>query len=302
MGLFFSYKKTGKGIEKNSPEKSRIVIFFEILLRKFWKILETNLLYSVFFIPLVIAYYAFYNVSSFNIKMAVILLCVIIFIIFFGPATSGVFKVMRNFAIEKHSFILTDFKKAFTDNYKKSLIMGIINLVVYFSVFAAIKVYPQLSETTGSQLVYIPLILSISLGIAVTMISFYSYLMIVATDLSLKNLLKNSVVLCCYAIKKNIISLVCTLLISAIFVVLTIINLYTVFAFPFVPAALIIFIICFNSYPVVQKYVINPYYEQRGEVNPELLDEEEETIFEDKGGSEEPVIQNKKNGKGKTIS
>lgn len=47
-------------------------------------------------------------------------------------------------------------------------------------------------------------------------------------------------------------------------------NLSFILLLPFVPAAIICFIICFNSYPVVQKYVINPYYEQRGEVNPEI--------------------------------
>lgn len=302
MGLFYSYKKTGKGIDKNSPKKNRIVVFFEIFLRKFWKLLEVNLLYSIFYIPLVIAYYAFYNVSNFNIKIFLVILCIIAFAVVFGPATAGVFKIMRSYAIEKHSFIFADFKKAFTENFKKSFAMGIINLVVYLSVFAAIKVYPQMSKTMESDLIYIPMILSISLGIAVTMISFYSYLMIVATDVSFKNILKNSVVLTCYALKKNIISFIFTILIAGVFAVLTYLNIYTVFAFPFVPAALIIFIICFNSYPIVQKYVINPYYEQRGEVNPELVDEDEETLFEDRGGSEKPVVQNKKGGRGKTIS
>lgn len=302
MGLFYSYKNTGKGIDKNSSEKARIVTFFEILLRKFWKILEVNLLYTVFYLPLVIAYYAFFNMSNFNIKMIVVALCIIAFVIVFGPATAGVFKIMRSFAIEKHAFIFTDFKRAFTENFKKSFAMGIINLVVYFSVFAAIKVYPQMVKTADSQLIYIPMILSISLGIAITMISFYSYLMIVATNVTFKNILKNSLVLTCYAIKKNILSLLFTLLIAGAFAVLTYYNLYTVFAFPFAPAALIIFIICFNSYPIVQKYVINPYYEKRGEVNPELLDGDEETLFEDRGGSEKPVVSKEKGKRGKTIS
>jgi hypothetical protein len=75
-------------------------------------------------------------------------------------------------------------------------------------------------------------------------------------------------------------------------------------AFPFVPAAIIIFTITFNSYPVIQKYVINPYYEQNGEINPELEDsiDEDEVLFEDMGGKETPVDNSKKSKKGKTIS
>nr|MCR5729920.1 hypothetical protein [Ruminococcus sp.] len=63
------------------------------------------------------------------------------------------------------------------------------------------------------------------------------------------------------------------------------------------------FVSCFNSYPLIQKYVINPYYTSRGEINPELAgnDSDEETIFEDKGGEEKPIEKRKK-GKGKRIS
>ena len=76
------------------------------------------------------------------------------------------------------------------------------------------------------------------------------------------------------------------------------------------PPLLFFVVFCFNSYPVIQKYVINPYYEQKGEVNPELADaeaesEDEEVLFEDKGGSEKPIEKKKnkkKAAKGKIIS
>ena len=60
----------------------------------------------------------------------------------------------------------------------------------------------------------------------------------------------------------------------------------------------------FNCYPVVRKYVIQPYYDQRGEDNPEFdyLKTEEEAVFEDRG-VEEPVKQEEKpKKKPKTIS
>ena len=144
MGLFYNYRKTGSGIEKDTPEKSRIVVFFEIFLRKFWKLIEVNLLYFVFFIPLALGYYAFFYVSNFAVKMAMTAICLVVFAVFFGPATAGVFKIMRNYAIEKHSFIISDFKKAFTENFKKSLAMGIINIVVFISVCSAIYIYPKM--------------------------------------------------------------------------------------------------------------------------------------------------------------
>jgi membrane protein insertase Oxa1/YidC/SpoIIIJ len=74
---------------------------------------------------------------------------------------------------------------------------------------------------------------------------------------------------------------------------------------PFFPAALMWFIACFNSYPVIQKYVIDPYYEEKGEINPERTDGfediDEEPVFEDMGGREKPIEKRKK-GKGRHIS
>jgi len=304
MGLFYSYKKTGSGIDKNSPEKSRIVVYFEILLRKFWKLLEVNLLYTVFLIPAALVYYALFYMTDLTSKLAVASVSTIVFLLVFGPATAAVFKIMRSYALERHSFILTDFKRAFTENYKKSFAMGVIDIVVMFSVYAAIEVYPNMAQVKDSYLMYVPMVLSISLGIGILFVSFYSYLLIVATDVSFKNVIRNSIVLTIYAIKKNLISFVVTIVLAGGFAVLAIFNIYTVWAFPFVPAAIIIFTITFNSYPVIQKYVINPYYEQKGEVNPELADEpdEDDALFEDMGGKEKPVDNSKKSKKGKTVS
>lgn len=303
MGLFYSYKKAGAGVEKNASKKRGIALYFEIFIRKFWKLLEVNLLYSVFFIPLIFAFYAFFFMTNVYLKMIVMTVSIIVFALVFGPATASVFKIMRNYSLEKNAFILTDFKRAFSENYKKSLAMGIINLVVFLSVYASIKVYPVMVSYYNSKLIYIPMILCISIGIAVIFISFYSYLLIVATDVSFKNVIRNSIILTIVAMKKNIISFIVTILISAAFVVLTIYNLYTLVALIFVPASIIMFTITFNSYPIIQKYVINPYYEQKGEKNPELDDvDEEDVVFEDMGGKEQPIDNTKSKSKKKRIS
>ena len=76
----------------------------------------------------------------------------------------------------------------------------------------------------------------------------------------------------------------------------------------FMPVSFIGFIVVFNCYPVVQKYVINPYYTQRGEVNPELVAAEDAGVFVDRGGKEAPSTPRKKpqsrnkGSRGRTIS
>ena len=76
-------------------------------------------------------------------------------------------------------------------------------------------------------------------------------------------------------------------------------SMILLFLLPFMPASWLGLVITFQSYPIIQKYIINPYYEQRGEVNPELAQvsaSEEETVFEDMGGKEKPIEPPKKAG------
>lgn len=300
----FGNNNTGVGIPKNAPKKKGILRFFEIFFRKFWKLIEVNILYSLFFIPVVLALYAVIRVSSVTVTTLMLAVCLIAFVLTIGPATAGMFKILRNYTIERHAFILTDFKKAFTENYKKSLAMGIIDILFFSVISTAMYVYPKLAKETGNNLILILFVICASMALIAVMMNFYTFLMIISTDVSFKNILKNSLVLSLVALKKNLLTLFITLLITGVFIVAVIWNLSFVFLLPFVPAAIICFIICFNSYPVVQKYVINPYYEQRGEVNPEIGTadtDDEDVIFEDKGGSEKP-IEKSKGKKGKIIS
>ena len=303
MGLFYNYNKTGKGVDKNAPKKSRGVLFFEILLRHFWKIMKVNLLYSVFMLPAFFAVFSFLMVSNVTMKFVISGLCAVVFFAVFGPATTAVFKVMKNYSTERHVFIIRDFKKGFTESYKKSLVAGIINIIVFISVYAAVTVYPKMAEAVGSNLIYVMLVLSISLGIAVVMVSFYVYIMIAVTDIPLKGIIRNAVVLTVYEIKKNLLTLLFTLLIGGIFAFMAFLNLYTMVIYLVVPAAVIMFMISFNCYPVVKKYVIDPYYKKIGEKNPDDDDfDDEEAVFTDMGGKEEPIDNRKKNNKGRTIS
>lgn len=305
MGIFGSdYESAGVGIPKNAPKKKGVFKFFELLLRKFWKIIQVNMLYSVFFIPLLIAGYAFLRISNTKTASLMILICLCVFAAVFGPATAGMMKILRNYTLERHSFIITDFKEAFSKNYKKSFVMGLFDLIIAISIASAIYVYPKLAKAYGNQLLMIPFIISVSIALVVIMMNYYAFLMIIATDISFKNIIKNSLALACVALKKNLITLFITFAIIAVFIILILFNINFIFFLPFVPASILAFIICFNSYPIIQKYVINPFYEQRGEVNPELITSEgdNEVLFEDKGGKEKPIKKGKKQKKGKIIS
>ncbi len=302
----FDYESSGPGISKHAPKKTGIRLFFDIFFRKFWQLIEVNLLYFLFFIPLMLILWVISAFSDYRIVMALSGILLLLFVITIGPATAGLTKIMRCYITGKHTFILRDFFRAFKNNFKKAALVGFIDCLVVMSVVASIKVYPWIAEIYNAKIMYLPMTIALSAALVILMMNYYIFLMITATNLSLKNLIKNSFALAFVAMKSNIIILAVTIVILA--GMLLLFNYaFPVFLIllPFFPAAFLWFVTCFNSYPVIQKYVINPYYTSIGEVNPELIEDsaedDEEVIFEDMGGKEKPIEKRKKT-KGKRIS
>ena len=304
MGLFGSnYERAGSGIAKNAPKKKGFFRFFEIFGRKFWKLFELNLLYFLSFLQ-VIGAVVLALAISFQLGIILAAACLVLFAVIIGPATAAHTKILKNFVMEKPTFLVHDFFKAFRSEFKYSCIVGVLDCLLACCISAAFYVYPKLIEQSGSKVYYIFFAITLSIGVIALIMNFYIFPMLVSTNLSLKNVLKNSLALSVVALKTNIIT---TLILAAVIAVYVLVFMFVnikysmilLFLLPFMPASWLGLVITFQSYPIIQKYIINPYYEQRGEVNPELAQvsaSEEETVFEDMGGKEKPIEPPKKAG------
>lgn len=283
MAGFFgmgNYNKAGSGIAKDNQSKGRLKLFFEILGVRIWKLFALNLIYLIACIPVVTV----------------------------GPATAGMIKVLKNYSIDKNAYVWLDFIESYKKNFFKALVIGIVDLIAYFGLISGYFIYSTLAldpERT-STIYYVLFIVTISVGFMFTIMNYYIYLMLVSTDLSVKNIVKNAVALTFLSPKNNGIALLSNIILPIIMFLLIKLNLQFFILLFIFPASFIGFIVCFCCYPVVQKYVINPYYESRGEQNPEspviVNNEDEDVIFEDMGGKEKPVEIKKKSRKGKIIS
>ena len=310
MPLFGNYESAGSGIAKNAPQKKPFFRFWELVGRKFWKLMEVNMLMCLTFIPLIAGIAAVVFLAETQTTLALIIagVCAVIFAVIFGPSIAAVTKILRYFTLEKPCFLIDTYVKTFKSSFKQALPLGLIDLLVASSVASGSYIYPLfikvLNENGGGSPIfyYVMFILTLSIAIAVLMMSFYGYLMIVSTDLTFKNILKNSLALSIIALKKNLITLVLTAVVMGVFVLLTLYFPFAmIFVWIFVPTAYVAFMIVFNCYPVIQKYVINPYYAQRGELSPEMEFSETagENLFEDQGGKEKPIEPAKKDKSGK---
>lgn len=280
-----NWNNAGAGISKNSAPKGSMKLFFEILGVRIWNLFVLNLIYVLACIP----------------------------VITIGPATAGMTKVLKNYSIDKNSFVWMDFKETFKQNFFKSMIIGIVDAFAYLGVICGIYMYTSLISKAhemeaSASVYYILLAVTLSAGVTFTIMNYYIYLMMVSTDLSMKNIIKNALYLSYLAPKQNILALFFNILLPvAVFLLVTCVNFQFVIIVPFFPASVVGFIICYCCYPVVQKYVINPYYEEKGEQNPEspaaaVSSDPEEVLFEDMGGKEKPVEIKKKKSGGKIIS
>ncbi len=287
MAGFFGigdYSRAGAGIAKNQ-NKGRLKLFFEILETRIWKLFWLNLIYVLVCIPIVTI----------------------------GPATAGLFRVVKNYSIDKHAFVWQDFKQGFKENFFKAFVLGIIDIIAYTGIGCGIVMYTgAMAQSSDSRSFFFLLLLAatLSAGLTFTIMNYYMYLMMVSTNLTMTQIVSNSLKFAFMAPKQNFTAVLCNiglpiLIFTPIVLVEKLQPLLTII-FPFAPIAIIAFVVSFCCYPVIQKFVIDPYYEERGEKNPERIYDEpaddEEVLFEDMGGKEKPVIPKENKGKGKVIS
>ena len=257
----YNYRKTGSGVKKGAPKKKAFFLFWEIFGEKFWKFFQINIIYVLFCLPVVT----------------------------FGPATAAMTQLMRKFVIGEPIFVFHEFVNAFKKNFKQSVIIGIIDVALIFILVYNINFYSAALLNTDDLGMKIILALSVAMGFFVIMMHFYLYPQIVALDLKLPQIIKNSFILMVVGFKRSFAAF------FAWFALIALVLLgfpYTTLAFLFVPFAWMNFIATFCAYPVIQKYIIDPYYESRGEKNPEYARYEttdEEAVFEDMGGAEAPT-------------
>lgn len=295
MSLFGNYNQPGRGVLKAPHEKKGFFKFWEVYARHAWKLMGLNLLYFVFCIPLLLMLGLL--LSTFNPLSLIIAVPAVVI----GPATAAMSKVARNFSQERPAFVVHDFFDAFKKNFRQGIIMGIVDVIFITGFIVGIPMYKNMAA--DNSVMYVPFIICLMCMITFFMMHFYIYLMICSTNLTMKQILKNSLFLVSLGLKESLWTLLAT--ICVIFVIYGLLP-YTYFIIPFFPLTFVAFVCCFNCYPVIRKHVIQPYYDQRGEENPEfayLNSDPDEQLFEDKAAEETYVKEKKKpKRKGKTIS
>jgi uncharacterized membrane protein YesL len=197
----------------------------------------------------------------------------------FGLSSIGMTYVTRGMVRGEYVSTWSEFFSAIKKNFKQGIIISILDAVI---IFVLVYDLVQYSANTGVFL-YSAFYFAILLFIFIYFIMrYYIYTILVTFDLPIKKIYKNAFLLSVLGIKRNIL-----IILGSVLVILA--SVYLFLLFPSVglilpgifTISLLWLIGVYCSYPVINKYMIEPYYEEHPEERP--VEPDDEPIFTDKG-------------------
>lgn len=268
MAGFFgigNYSKPGPGVSKDEPQKHSFFLFFELYFRKFWKLIEVNMLFFVCCIPFAIPLLL---VGIFKVNVTLVFYLSLVPLIGISVLIPGLTYILRNFARQEPAFLWMDFKDTIKKNWQQSLKVGIIDTVIFLAMILALNVYYHL--LASNTILVIPYVICFFVTVVFTFSQFYIFVMLITFDLSLKQLYKNAVILAFAGIGHNLlIVLFCGILLLLNYIIFPV----SLLLVPFLTISTFGFIIVFNVWPSINKFMMPK----------EDTDDTSESIFEDTG-------------------
>src|SRR5659263_44652 len=228
MGFFPRYDREGPGVYADDPKHGPFIRFFQTYSNKFFKIVSTNLLFVIFNIPAILIAYAgvvyflpqinpMFEPASFQKYLTDIgitatdsatsgegaalqlYFLVVVFLVMFvvgmqlvsvGPVQTGLSYVYRNFARETSTFVWSDFMMSLKKNWKQSLIVTGITLVLTCLILVNIVFYANVYSGPYAQIFST---IFFMIFVFFMCIQIFMYPIIASLDLKLKYVYRNAV-------------------------------------------------------------------------------------------------------------
>jgi uncharacterized membrane protein YesL len=262
MGLFNNYEKPGPGVRKDAPKQKAVPRFFSVFKRHFFDLCKVNLLFCI---PVAIVTALVILLNRIYPYLAVDFIP----IIFLFPFLAGLTFVTRNYAREEHTFILSDFKDAVKNNWSAFLLDGILCYVVTIMICIAVPFY---WKSGGNNILSaVASGLCIAIGLFFIYSQYYVPVMIVTFNLKLSQILRNSFIFAILGFGRNflvtlllaIVAFLCYLTFLTPSILTIIMPLFTIFLM----FSYCSFLINFAAYPLVDKYMVQPYKAEQKKKN-----------------------------------
>lgn len=222
MGLFNSYLKPGKGVDKNEPKKRGVFLYVDILVQKFSKLIGANCLLFITSILWIAVLYLFAavliantdvveritnvivaagNVDAAQTQGSVTVLLQIyaamgIFVLWgSGPSSAAYSYVNRSFTRGEPVWVWSDGKDKFKENLKQSFIVIVIDTIILLFGVNAMMFYYDFYTASHSVIWMILSYIMVLVFVIYTFMHPYIYQIMVTFDCSLKDIYKNALLL-----------------------------------------------------------------------------------------------------------
>ena len=187
---------------ENMPQNRR-QLFAEVFKVRWSALFGVNLLYMIIWIP-AIAWTVLNAMALVNLPesagteevsgllftwLLVMVPCVAIT----GPFNAGVSYVLRNWARDEHSFVISDFKDAIKANWKQALVISLIDGAMPFVLYTGWRFYGGMMARSLAFIVPAGLVLLVF--VVWNLASMLAYPMLITYDLKIKDVIRNSVLL-----------------------------------------------------------------------------------------------------------
>ena len=232
MGLFNSYTKPGKGVDKNEPKKKGIFLFFDIIVHKFSKLLGANCMLTLTSIIWIAALFFFAalllnqtgivervtaaitaadssvtpeNASNSIFLMLQLFIAMSIFVLWgSGPSSAAYAYVNRCFTRGEPVWVASDGKDKFVENFKQGMIVVIIDAVLLFLGTNAALFYHSFYASTHNIMWLLLTYIMVLMFVVYTMMHPYIYQIMVTFECSVAKIYKTALLLAVAKLPGNI--------------------------------------------------------------------------------------------------
>ncbi len=197
----------------------------------------------------------------------------------FGLSSIGMTYIARGIVRGDYVSTWSDFFSAIKKNFKQGITISVLDALI---IFILAYDFVQYKANTGVFIYGAFYFAIITFLLTYFVMRYYIYTILITFDLPIRKIFKNAFLLSVLGIKRNIL-----LILGSVFVIIASIYLYLLLPsvgliLPGIFTVSLLWLIgVYCAYPVINKYMIEPYYEEHPEERPEEPDDE--PIFKDNG-------------------
>ncbi len=212
--------------------------------------------------------------------LIVMITCALFLMITYGWQNVGATYLMRELFNGRSVFVFSDYIYGIKRSFRQGFIIGLIDFAVSAILIFDFMYFYNLPPQIMTDLMFWAIC---GVSVIYILMRFYIYLVLVTFDLPIKKIFKNALIFTALGIKRNLLASLWIVLIGVLNGALALALMGTGIIIPavlplFYFLGFALYTTVYAAYPVIDKYMIKPYYDEYG--NPISTDEEIEDMSE----------------------